>query len=487
MGKKTYTDMGERITVDRYRVLVVDDDEWICGYLKDVLDAADREIDIARTIDEAETLLTRYDYPVALCDVRLRDESGIHLLRKIRERRDAPEVIMITGQGSIDGAVEAVKEGAFDYLTKPLDFDRLLQTVSRAVDRRKLLIEVARLRGRMFASHGDEKLVILSEQMKNVMATVEAVSRTDASVLIEGESGTGKELIARAIHRSSSRADGPFVPVNCAALSESLLESELFGYVKGAFTGATSDKQGLFESAQHGTILLDEVGELSLSLQASLLRVLQNGEVRRVGSNTIRTSNARVIASTNRTLRSMVADGNFRDDLYYRLRIVPIFVPPLRSRRDDILPLTQFFLNDFSRRLNKSFQRVTPDAGAFLLSHSWPGNVRELENLVHGIIALYDGEELTYDQIAALMKLQGHEVDTVYTADVACQSGQENGKGPMADELDLTERRLLETAIDRNNGNRTKAAEELGISRTTLWRRLRKYKLIQPQGQIATI
>lgn len=469
--------MDQEKLAHRHRILIVDDDEWTCDFLRAVLEDEQRDVDVTLTFAGAVERIGHKEYDIILCDVQLHQDTGIELLRRTRGTDDPPEVIMITGYGSIDGAVEAVKEGAFDYLSKPIESNRVLQTVAHALERRSLSLEVKRLRSLMLAAYGDERLVAFSEQMKRVMATVDTVAQTEAPILIEGESGTGKELVARAIHQRSARRDGPFVPVNCAALPESLLESELFGYVKGAFTGAHQEKKGLFESAHGGTILLDEIGELPLALQSALLRVLQDGEIRKVGSTRTLNSNARVIASTNRSLRSMVSDGTFREDLFYRLQIVPIIVPPLRMRPDDILPLTHLFLYDFSRRLNKSFQHVATDAGAFLLQHTWPGNVRELENLIHGIVALWDDETFAYHHIEALMTMRGAHIAPAVSPKRDIPDETPSNHDRLADQQNHAERTVIQETLHQNQGQMAKTAEALGISRSSLWRRLKKHDI----------
>lgn len=458
------------------RILIVDDEEWILRYMREILEDTEAHLHFAMSADEGLNLIRRYDIDLILCDVHLRGLNGIEFLQQIRTGHDPPEVIMMTGFGSIDGAVDAMRHEAFDYLTKPLDKERVVSTVRRALDRRALVQEVRTLRTQMLASHGDQRLVVVSSTMKDTMALVVSASVTDTTVLIEGESGTGKEIIARTIHRYSPRSNGPFIPVNCGALPETLLESELFGYRKGAFTGAATDRKGLFESAEGGTILLDEVGELPLPVQTSLLRVLQEREIRRVGDTSTRTIDVRFIAATNRSLRERVDTGRFREDLYYRFRVVPIFVPPLRERTDDILPLVRYFLDEYGRRYGKTFRAIEPEAAQFLLSYSWPGNVRELENLVHGVVALFEGDYLTRKQINGLLQTQ-RKLDSPAESNGShlAERISHGATDSLADDRNNAESNAIEEALQASGGKQSRAAERLGISRTSLWRKMKKY------------
>ncbi|MCG8480002.1 MAG: sigma-54 dependent transcriptional regulator, partial [Spirochaetales bacterium] len=380
-------------------------------------------------------------------------------------------VLVISGFAAIDDAVEAIKRGACDYLVKPLETVRVFNAVRLATERRNLKRENRRLRMRMLKAYGDERLVVASPAMQSTMAIVDAVSNTDTSVLIEGESGTGKEIIAKSIHRRSRRSDEPLVPVNCGALPESLLESELFGYEKGAFTGAHHAKVGLFEAAHGGTILLDEIGELPLNLQSSLLRVLQENEIRRLGGTKSLKIDVRVIAVTNRNLVRMVRDGQFREDLYYRLRIVPIRVPALRERTEDIIPLTKYFLDHYGRAIGKEFHGIDEDAGRFLVRNEWRGNVRELENLIHAVVVLSPSGSLTLSQIAAVVTM-GRDTTAPATIDDAPDEFT-----TLIKERSDAERRSIVEALKRHDGHQSRAAQFLGISRTSLWRKMKKYRI----------
>ncbi len=459
------------------RILVVDDEEWILKYMEQVLEEDGVQPYFASSAEQGLETVQRYEIDVVLCDIRLHQTNGIEFLQRVRDTNDPPEVIMMTGYASIDGAVEAMRYDAFDYITKPLDIERVRSAVRRALDRHGLHKEIRRLRAQMLSAYGDERFVVFSKAMKRTLSIVNSVSTTDTTVLIEGESGTGKEIIARTIHRRSPRSTGPFIPVNCGALPDSLLESELFGYQKGAFTGATSARKGLFESAGGGTIFLDEIGELSYSVQATLLRVLQESEIRRLGSASTTTIDVRVIAATNKSLATLVKLGEFREDLYYRLRVVPIHVPPLRERIDDVLPLARYFMDEYSKRFGKSFRVIAPDAANFLVNYSWPGNVRELENLIHGIIALFDGYTLTMEKINSLTRTFDQSDSPGESPSVVSMRESESVPGSLVDSREDAERNMIIEALRSNDGHQIDTANRLGISRTSLWRKMKKYGL----------
>lgn len=435
--------------------------------------------------------VSHFEYDLVLSDVRMARMDGLEFLRRVRDNPDPPDVIMISGYATVDDAVASIKEGALDYLTKPFEQDRVLNAVRLGLDRRRLEREVRSLRSQMLAAHGDERLVVVSPAMRRTMAVVDAVAQTDTMVLIEGASGTGKEIVARSIHRKSQRADGPFVPVNCGALPESLLESELFGYEKGAFTGATQTKEGLFEAANGGTLLLDEIGELPLNLQATLLRVVQESEIRRVGGTRSHPIDVRIIVATNRDLGQMVEAGDFREDLYYRLRVVPIRVPALRDRPEDIIPLATHFMDLFGRRLGKLFHGIDEDAARYLVRNEWRGNVRELENLIHGIAVLYPAGNLNLSQIQTL-STNALGLHAGATTD-GKNRGEEPGGGPpqfrepqppasltvptLARGRGEAERAAILNALQEHDGHQSRAAASLGISRTSLWRKMKKYQI----------
>jgi len=395
----------------------------------------------------------------------LPDGDGLEVLRLARARPYEPEVLVVTAYGTIDSAVEAVKAGAFDYLTKPVATQKLLLTVDRAVERRALRNEVSALRREVGERYSSEGLVAVSPGMRRVLELVEMVSATDSAVLIQGESGTGKELVARSIHFRGARAARPFIAINCAALPEALLESELFGYAKGAFTGAATEKKGLFEDADGGTLLLDEIGDMPLLLQGKLLRVLQEGEIRRVGSTTVRRVDVRILASTNRNLTELVREAEFREDLFYRLNVIPLVIPPLRDRREDIVPLCRHFLAASARKLGRQAQSLSPEALKSVMAHEWPGNVRELENMIERAVTLSSSPVISAEEFRVIFTLG--DAAARAPASPPSSAGEPTIRG--------AEREAILRALREADGNQTRAAEALGMGRNTLWRKMKKY------------
>jgi two-component system, NtrC family, response regulator HydG len=394
---------------------------------------------------------------VVVTDVRLEGGSdGTVLLHSIKERDENIEVVLITAFGSIDDAVRAMRSGAYDYLTKPSDPERLRLTVQRAAERVELSREVKHLRAQM---SGREEIVAVSAPMKALLATTAQLAASDSTVLITGESGTGKELLARALYERSERRKGRFVPINCGGMAETLLESELFGHRKGAFTGAVVDKKGLLEEADGGVLFLDEIGEMPQSMQVRLLRFLQGGEVRRVGDTVARRVDVRLVAATHRSLEEEVAHGRFRQDFYYRINVVGVRVPPLRERVDDIPVLARVFLARTAARMRKKVHGIAAPAIALLQTHSWPGNVRELQNVIERALNLASGPEITAADLPASITVQP-----------GTGAATEPGTGD-------DERSRLMAALEQAHWNQRRAAAALGMSRTTLWRKLREQKI----------
>jgi len=438
------------------KVLVVDDQKNMrattalvlrdAGYA--VVEAEDGAAAIQRVAGEP--------FDVVLTDVRMGAVDGMEVLRATLEAAPATQVIVMTAYGTIESAVEAIRRGAYDYLAKPFQEDELLLRIAKAVERRRLLGEVSLLAGEFRARYGLEHIVGRSAPIRELLERVRRVAPTDSTVLISGESGTGKELVARALHAGSRRNQKPFVPVNCAAITETLLESELFGHARGAFTGATRARRGLFEEASGGTLFIDEITETAPGFQAKLLRALQEGEVRRVGESMPVRVDVRVIASTNREIKQAVAERRFREDLYYRLAVVPLRVPPLRERREDVPLLVEHFLEAHARRTGVR-KRLDPEALARLESYSWPGNVRELLNLVEQAAALSQGPVIT-------------PVDVPFDA----PGPEQPPPGTLAEAVEEAERRAITAAVARCQGDLGEAARLLGISSTTLWRRMKR-------------
>jgi two-component system response regulator HydG len=421
-------------------------------------------------VDEAEdgaAALRQLDgdgYDVVLTDLRMPNVDGMEVLRTVRQVAPETEVIVMTAYGTIATAVEAIRRGAYDFLAKPFKEEELLLRTAKAVEKRRLVGQVSVLTGEFRRRFGLDHVIGRSAAMQEVLDRVARVATSDATVLISGESGTGKELVARALHVSSRRGDRPFVPLNCAAVTETLLESELFGHARGAFTGATRARRGLFEEADGGTLFLDEIGETSLGFQAKLLRALQDGEIRRVGESASVRVDVRVIAATNQDLRKAIAEKRFREDLFYRLNVVPLRIPPLRERLEDVPLLAVHFLAQFNRR--SGTQKVlTPAALAELGEYSWPGNVRELENMVEQAAALSPGPQVGPEEI---------HFEPVFLPRAEAGPGQARS---LAAAVEAAERECIRSALQRCEGDLGRVAAELGVSSTTLWRRMKRLEL----------
>jgi len=446
------------------KILVVDDEPSILKLLKEALTQWGYQVGCVGTGTEALEAIRTELYDAAITDIRMPEMSGLDLLREIKRHDESIEVIVMTGYPTIASDVEALKEGAYDYLSKPLILDELRHLMARVTERRFLKGEVQSLRARLGEELTVNELVGNSVPMQRVKEIISKVATTDSPVLIEGESGTGKELVAAAIHRLSGRAKGPFIPVNCSAIPEDLLESEFFGHVRGAFSGAVSDALGLFRGANEGTIFLDEIAELSPGLQVKLLRVLQEMQVRPVGSTKAHSVDVRVIAATNRDLDRSIADGRFRQDLYYRLNVVRVSLPPLRTRREDIPALVNHFLRRYNRRFRRDVKGITPDALAALAAYDFPGNVRELENVIERAFAMGAREQITLADLPVLG-----------TASVPAVASPASGSVPRLADV---EKDLILRALSFYKDDKEAAASALGISRRTIYRRLKEYGML---------
>ncbi len=388
-------------------ILIVDDDELVLESLKLVLKEAGHKVRSSTSPEKALSIFDRHPIDLVITDMKMPGMSGIELLERIKKKDPDCPVIMITAYATVETAVEAMKKGAIDYIMKPFSADELELVVKRALEEKAIKEENARLKEIVKDSVKDAHDLFVGQHPKvmELKALVEKVAPTDATVLIMGESGTGKELVARMIHSLSQRRDGPYVRMNCAAIPEGLIESELFGYEKGAFTGAVQSRKGKFELANGGTILLDEIGEMPINLQAKLLRVLQEKEIDRLGGKTL-PIDVRVIATTNRDLAKEVKEGRFREDLFYRLSVVPIYIPPLRERREDVPLLAEYFLHIYSKKIGKEVSKISSEAMEILSSYPWPGNVRELENCIHRAVILSTGPIITEKEISFPYHLQ---------------------------------------------------------------------------------
>lgn len=452
------------------RILLVDDEPSILNVLSTLLKGEGHESVPVRGGDKALELIRTEHFDLMISDVRMSPIDGIELLKLVRKEKPGLAVIMLTAYGSVETAVEAMREGAFDYVTKPFKVDELLITVQRALQFQRVMNENVQLKAQLESRHQYDNMVAESPAMRKVCDMISRVAPTDTTILILGESGVGKEIVAKAIHAQSNRKTKNFLPINCAALPEPLLESELFGHVKGAFTGATSAKDGLFEAANGGTIFLDEIGSMPLSLQAKLLRVLQDRTVRKVGGNENRTIDVRVLAATNDRLDKLIADGKFREDLYYRLSVIPIEIPPLRERVEDILPL----VNHVARRIVGStadLPAVDPDAAILLEQYVWPGNVRELENAVRHALTFAKDGRLSKDVLPAKILANTSRGVSKPQSDSYSPSDDVQGKSLKAF-LRIKEKEYLCRVLEGVGGDKEKAAKTLKISLATLYRKL---------------
>jgi len=447
------------------KVLVVDDEPGLRQSLGLLLTDAGytvtAEQDGRRALDRA----TSESFDLILCDVRMPEMDGLTFLRNYRQRGGGALVIVMSAYGGEDAAIAAMKEGAYDYLPKPFRPDEVVLTLRKAAEREGLREEVAGLRAQLAAGPAERGLIVASPAMRHALELVARVAEHNTTVLITGESGTGKEVIARTIHRASPRGSKAFVGINCAAIPESLLESELFGHVRGAFTGASVDKTGLFEAASGGTILLDEIGELPLGLQAKLLRVLQESEIRRVGDQKTRRVDARVLVATARDLEAEVRAGRFREDLFYRVNVVVIELPPLREREDDIAPLARHFTARLAQRFGRPLS-LSDDAIAWLEQQEWPGNVRQLENAIERAAVLNEKAVLERGDFAAVPPLRNAERGS---------GGEETGDGTLKSVVESAERSAIAEALKATDGNRREAAKRLGVSLRTLFYKIDRY------------
>ncbi len=444
------------------RILVVDDEAVVRSGIAQVLAGQNLEVRIATDGAQALELMAADPAEVVLLDIKMPGLDGKEVLKTIRRDYPATQVIMITGYPDVEGAVECMKQGAVDYLTKPFRIDELETLVKKALDSRREGARATPAPEEEAEEPGIASIIGHSPAMQQVFAKIRRAAPSDSTVLLTGESGTGKELVARAIHELSPRADKEFVPVDCSALVETLLESELFGHVKGSFTGAHQTKHGLFELANHGTFFFDEITNLSLNIQAKLLRVIQEREFMKVGSQRRTKLDIRIIASSNRILTEAIKEGSFREDLYYRLSVIPIHLPPLRERTGDISLLAEYFLNKYSQKTNRQAKEISGRAMKMLCAYSWPGNVRELEHTMERIIILEDGDVILPEHLPSFISQRRGEFQVFSDEDHT---------------LEELEKRYIQFILRRTKGRRQEAARILGINRKTLGQRIKKYNL----------
>ena len=461
-------------------ILVVEDEASSRKGLTVFLHALDYDVLSASNGVEALEIFKAENPDLVIADIRMPEMDGVTLLERIKTEKPSAKVILLTAYGSVEDAVKAMKKGAFYYLTKPVNLDELELLVKKAFSSHQLEEENRELRRELLTEKYSEAAIIAeSPKMKELLKTVDKIATSSSAVLIEGESGTGKELIARRIHDMSGRRHHPFIAVHCAALTETLLSSELFGHEKGAFTGATERKKGRFERAHQGTLFLDEIGEISKDTQVKLLRVLQEGEFERVGGTKTIKVDVRLIAATNKILLNEVQNQNFREDLYYRINVINIKMPPLRERKEDIPPLVTAFTRQFSARNGKKIKGIGKDALEALVNYSWPGNVRELKNIIERMVVLSSGEQLTLDQVpegirpgtAAIPQIS--PIVESAKPNISTESAMPANVGKITD----VEKELIRKALADTKGNKSLAAKKLGIARRTLYRKIEEYKL----------
>jgi two-component system, NtrC family, response regulator AtoC len=445
-------------------ILVVDDELGLRQTLTLILKAEGHELRAACDGTDALEQLARSPADIVLCDVRMPSMDGLTFLDQYKAGGGRALVVMMSAYGDDEAAVEAIRRGAYDFIAKPFRADQVLLVLRKAIERERLQREVAKLHEELSALRAPSGIVGRSPQIAAAIALADKVARHPSTVLVTGESGSGKELVARHIHRQSPRAAAPFVAVNCGAIPETLLESELFGHAKGAFTGAVAERDGLFADADGGTLFLDELGELPIALQVKLLRALQEGEVRRVGDSASRQVDVRVVAATSRDLEADVADGRFRADLYYRVNVVQIHLPPLRERTEDVPELVRHFIDRFNVRLGLRITGASAAAMRALIEYPWPGNVRELENVIERAMVLADGSQLDVGQLPALTLGSARGDDRTSLLDLSVKR--------RTDEL---ERVLIREALERTRGNRTRAAKLLDLSHRALLYKIREY------------
>jgi two-component system NtrC family response regulator len=451
-------------------ILIVEDEPAQREMLSGFLAKEGHHVIVAANGEEALAQVKMHTLDLAIVDYKMPGLTGLDVLKKAKLLTPQLDIVILTAFGTIDTAVEAMKAGAADYLTKPVDLDELLCVIDRIAERRTLQRENEILRQQLGEKGiSQEHIIHGSRQMAELINLAGRVAASNATVLIEGESGTGKELFARLIHRLSPRSAKPLIVVNCAALSETLIESELFGHERGAFTGATQRRLGRFEQADGGTLFLDEIGDISPAVQVKLLRLLQEGEFQRVGGNQTLKADVRVISATNQDLESKVKDGTFREDLYYRLKVVPIKIPPLRDRREDTPRLVEHFVQRFSKENRKPIEGVSREAMDHLVKYDYPGNIRELENIVERAVVISRGPTLTVGDLP----FGGRKPDDD-------NEETEGGGGALREALETLERRMVQKAMEETGGNQSRAAESLGLSERMLRYKLKKYRLKSP-------
>ncbi len=448
-----------------HRILIIDDDTYFLESLKNLLVYKKYAVKTCANPVAVLDILKKTDFELILLDVKMPGMDGLEVLEQIRVHDPQIPVIMVSGQSSISNAVQAIKQGAFDFVEKPVDSERLLLTVSHALDRYALREERQKLIRQLRSNY---QMVGESPSLHAIFRQIEQVAQTNAKVLVTGETGTGKELVARAIHFTSARASGPFIKINCAAIPAELMESELFGHTKGAYTGATKEYGGKFRAADGGTLFLDEIGDMDLMLQAKLLHVLQDNAFMMLGSNDTVNVDVRIIAATNQNLKQLIRDGKFREDLYHRINVFPIHIPPLRERKEDIPLLVHHFLEEFAQTYNRKIREIPENVIRRLIRHTWPGNVRELKHLIEKLIITKQDEQVSLNDILWLLEGEEKPVKKI-PANVSLKQA-----------IRQHERSLIIEALEEHNWERQKTAEALHIDRSALFKKMRKLEIRKP-------
>jgi DNA-binding NtrC family response regulator len=456
-------------------ILVIDDEPVICAGCKLALSERGHAVDTCSNGGDGMDALAQQDYELLLLDLKLPDSDGMDLLERLREEKPRIAVIVMTGYSSVQSAVDAMKLGAYDYLAKPFTDEELILAVEKAVVNKRLREENLALRKQLFAMFDFSNIVGENPKLLQIFEEVRKAAPTDSTILLQGESGTGKELFAKAIHAHSSRADRQFIVVDCSTFSSSLLESELFGHVKGAFTGAVQDKTGIFEVAHGGTLFLDEIANLTLEVQSKLLRVMETHEFKPVGSSQTKKADMRIIAATNQDLTALVADGKFRNDLFYRINVLPITLPPLRERKDDIPKLAYHFLRQFCRKMGRRIQGFSDDALQMLISHDWPGNIRQLKNVVERLVIMADEKILDRTHLAE--NLHPLPDESLKAIPRTCEDLKAVKRLVLKNSYEPIEKAFLSAALQAADGNISRAARQVGMQRSNFSARMKKHRL----------
>jgi DNA-binding NtrC family response regulator len=457
------------------KILVVDDEVVICKSIQRILSPEGYEVEFSLSGEEALEKLNQESFDIVITDLKMPGMDGIELLVKVKEKDPEIIVIMITGYSTVQTAVQAMRMGALDYIPKPFTPEELVVVVEKALDKKKLIFENIYLHKELEAKYSFENIVGNSPKMQEVFKFIRKVAPTDSTVLIYGESGTGKELIARAIHFNSNRKNKPFFPVDCGALSQDLLESELFGHVKGSFTGAVSTKPGIFEVADGGSVFLDEIGDINPVIQGKLLRVIQEQEFLQVGGVQPKKVNLRFIVATNKNLERLVSEKRFREDLYYRLNVVSITIPPLREKKDDIPILAYHFLKKFNQEMGKDIKSISVEAMNKLINYEWPGNVRQLENVIERAVVMAESQAIVSEYLPASILGKGADMDTKIPKD--SEDLKQMKKYLRESAVENVEKMFVLEALNRNEWNVTRSAKEVGMQRTNFQALMRKYNI----------